>query len=87
MIETTTFSVNYLLQIFSIYFTQCMLLDPIIFVRCFFVLIMLTLRCAGGREFEPRPGQYSRMSYSPDQVTGTVFSNLNMPLLPNSKFI
>ena len=33
------------------------------------------LLCAGGREFNPRPGQYSRMSFSSDQVTGTVFSS------------
>ena len=37
------------------------------------------------------PGQgnilYSRMSFSSDQVTGTVFPHLNMPFLPNSKFI
>ena len=44
-------------------------------------------RCAEGREFEPRPGQYSRMSFSSDQVTGTVFPHLNMPFLPNSEFI
>ena len=43
--------------------------------------------CAEGREFEPRPGQYSRMSFSSDQVTGTVFPHLNMPFLPNSEFI
>ena len=43
--------------------------------------------CAEGREFNPRPGQYSRMSFSSDQVTGTVFPHLNMPFLPNSKFI
>ena len=48
--------------------------------------IMLTLRRAEGREFDPRPGQYSRMSFSSDQVTGTVFPHLNMPFLPNSKF-
>ena len=30
---------------------------------------------AGGREFNPRPGQYSRMSISSDQVTGKVFSS------------
>ena len=48
---------------------------------------MLTPQCAGGREFEPRPGHYSRMSFSSDQVTGTVFPHLNMPFLPNSKFI
>ena len=48
----------------------------------------LKLRSAGGREFvEPRPGQYSRMSFSSDQVTGTVFPHLNMPFLPNSEFI
>ena len=28
-----------------------------------------------GREFNPRPGQYSRMSFSSDQVTGKVFSS------------
>ena len=28
---------------------------------------------------------YSRMSFSSDQVTGTVFPHLNMPFLPNSK--
>ena len=44
-------------------------------------------RCAGGCEFNPRPGQYSRMSFSSDQATGTVFPHLNMPFLPNSKFI
>ena len=27
---------------------------------------MSKLRCAGGREFDPRPGQYSRMSFSSD---------------------
>ena len=32
------------------------------------------IQCAGGREFNPRPGQYSRMSFSSDQVTGKVFS-------------
>ena len=47
---------------------------------------MLTLRRVEGREFDPRPGQYSRMSFSSDQVTGTVFLDLNMPFLPNSKF-
>ena len=47
----------------------------------------LKLRCAGLREFDPRPGQYSRMSFSSDQVTGTVFPHLNMPSLPNSEFI
>ena len=31
--------------------------------------------CAGGREFNPRPGQCSRMSFSSDQVTGKVFSS------------
>ena len=42
---------------------------------------------AEGCEFDPRPGQYSRMSFSSDRVTGTVFPHLNMPFLPNSKFI
>ena len=40
---------------------------------------MLTPRRAEGREFKPRPGHYSRMSFSSDQVTGTVFPHLNMP--------
>ena len=48
---------------------------------------MLTPRRAEGREFKPRPGHYSRMSFSSDQVTGTVFPHLNMPFLPNSKFV
>ena len=48
-------------------------------VRAWDTLIMLTLRRAEGREFDPRPGQYSRMSFSSDQVTGTVFPHLNMP--------
>ena len=26
----------------------------------------LMLRCAGSREFDPRPGQYSRISFSSD---------------------
>ena len=56
-------------------------------VRAWDTLIMLTLRRAEGREFDPRPGQCSRMSFSSDQVTGTVFPHLNMPFLPNSKFI
>ena len=56
-------------------------------VRAWDTLIMLTLRRSEGREFDPRPGQYSRMSFSSDQVTGTVFPHLNMPFLPNSKFI
>ena len=47
----------------------------------------LKLRYAGGREFEHRPGQYSRMSFSSDQVTGAVFPRLNMQFLPNSEFI
>ena len=41
---------------------------------------------AGGREFNPRPGQYSRMSFPSDQVTGKV-SHLNMHFLQNSEFI
>ena len=55
-------------------------------VRAWNTLIMLILRRAEGREFDPRPGQYSRMSFSSDQVTGTVFPHLNMPFLPNYKF-
>ena len=47
----------------------------------------LKLRCAGGREFDPRPGQYSRMSFSSDQVTDTVCRHLKMPFLPNSEFV
>ena len=47
----------------------------------------LKLRCVEGREFDPRPGQYSTMSFSSDQETGTVFPYLNMPFLPNSEFI
>ena len=47
----------------------------------------LKLRCAEGREFEPRPGQYSRMSFSSDKVTGAVFPHLNMHFLPISEFI
>ena len=47
----------------------------------------LKLQCAEGREFEPRPEQYSRMSFSSDQMTGTVFPHLKMPFLPNSEFI
>ena len=43
--------------------------------------------CVGGREFEPRPGQYSRMSFSFDQVTGMVFPYLKMPFLQNSELI
>ena len=42
---------------------------------------MLTPRRVEGREFNPRPGHYSRMSFSPDQVSGTVFPHLNMPYL------
>ena len=30
---------------------------------------------AGGREFDPRPGHYSRMSFQSNQATGTVFSS------------
>ena len=54
---------------------------------CLVPRVCLKLQCAEGREFEPRPGQYSRMSFSSDQVTGTVFPHLNMPFLPNSEFI
>ena len=44
-------------------------------LRAWDTLTMLKLRCAGGREFNRRPGQYSRMSFSSDQVTGKVFSS------------
>ena len=30
---------------------------------------------AGGREFDPRPGHYSRTSFQSNQATGTVFSS------------
>ena len=43
-----------------------------------------------GGPWPPGPPGYatdSRMSFSSDQVTGTVFPNLNMPFLPNSEFI
>ena len=30
---------------------------------------------AGGREFDPRPGRYSGMSFQSNQATGTVFSS------------
>ena len=60
-------------------------------VSAYDTLIMLMPRRAEdsktGCEFNPRPGQYSRMSFSSDQVTGTVFPHLNMPFHPNSKFI
>ena len=29
---------------------------------------------AGSREFDPRPGHYSRMGFESNQATGTVFS-------------
>ena len=35
----------------------------------------MKLRRAGDREFNPRPGQYSMMSFSSDQDTGTVSSS------------
>ena len=44
---------------------------------------MLTLRRAESGEFDPRSGQYGKMSFPSDQVTGTVFPHLNMPFLPN----
>ena len=46
------------------------------------------VEAAGCREFDPRPGQYSRMSFSSDPGDRLVrFPNLNMPFLPNSEFI
>ena len=50
-------------------------------------LTMFEATVCGGREFDPRPGQHRRMSFSSDQVTGTVFPHLKMPFLPNSEFI
>ena len=38
---------------------------------------------AEGREFDPRPGHYSRTSFRPNQATGTVFSKF----FQNSEFI
>ena len=35
----------------------------------------------------PTTSIVSRMSFSSDQVSGTVFPHLNMPFLPNSEFI
>ena len=57
-------------------------------VRVWDTLTMFeAIQCAVGHELDPRPGQYSRMSFSSDQVTDTVFPHLNMPFLPNSEFI
>ena len=56
-------------------------------VRAYDTLIMLTQLRAEGCEFDARPRQYSSMSFSSDQVTGTVFPHLNMTFLPDSKFI
>ena len=39
------------------------------------------------RNFDSIANVFSRMSFSSDQVTGTVFPHLNMPFLPKSKFI
>ena len=44
-------------------------------LRAWDTLTMFEVLCAGGREFNPRLGQYSRMSFSSDQVTGMVFSS------------
>ena len=35
----------------------------------------------------PDRGNYSRMSFSSGQATGTVLPHLNMPFPPNSEFI
>ena len=40
----------------------------------------------GGREFNPRPGHYSRMSFSPTRQL-VRFSHLNVPFFLNSEFI
>ena len=51
-------------------------------------LTSLKLRCVEGREFDPRPGQYSRMNFSLDPGDWLVrFPHLNMPFLKNSEFI
>ena len=60
---------------------------PIEWVRVLDTLPMFEATVWGGREFEPRPGQYSRIGFSSVQVPGTVFPHLNMPFLPNSEFI
>ena len=44
-------------------------------LRAWDTLTMFEAMVAGGREFNPRPGQYSRMSFSSDQLTGKVFSS------------
>ena len=46
-------------------------------------LFVMKSGCAGGRGFAPRPGQYSKESFSSNQETGKVFSP-EMPLY--SKF-
>ena len=58
-----------------------------VYVCMYACVCVLNRRRAEGGEFDPRPGQYSRMSFSSVQVAGTGFPNLNMPFLPNSKFI
>ena len=41
---------------------------------------------AGGREFDPRPGHYSRMSFGPTRQL-VRFSHLNVPFFKNSEFV
>ena len=41
---------------------------------------------AGGREFDPRPGHYSRMGFESNRATGTVFSP-EYASFQNSEFI
>ena len=45
-------------------FTQLLALYLITASMAEWLRACLKLRCAGGREFNPRPGQYSRMSFS-----------------------
>ena len=40
----------------------------------------------GGREFDPRPGHYSRMSFNSTRQL-VQFSHLNVPFFLNSEFI
>ena len=47
---------------------------------------MLIQWSAGGREFEPRPGHYSRRVFSPTRQL-VRFSHLNVPFFPNYEFI
>ena len=58
-------------------------------LRAWDTMTMFEIRCAGGREFDPRPGQYTRVVGSFFHPTRRLvrFPHLNMPFLPNSEFI